>query len=371
MSSAAVAVAPPPMTVRSRPDAIRALVVDDSAVAREVISAALAMDPAFEVATASNATIAGERIRQDRPDVVVLDLELPGMSGLAFLEHLMSNDPLPVVVCSGIARPGAAVAMRALELGAVEVIPKPDVGIRALLASGGRELSTVVRGAAQARVRRHKGGRAATRSLFPVRAPHIAPRAWTGPVIVLGASTGGTEALRTILTSLPPDSPPVVVVQHMPGAFTAAFARRLDTLCAMRVMEARDGEPLRPGVVLIAPGGRHIELIKYAPGYAVRVFDGSPVSGHRPSVDVLFQSAASVLGARATAALLTGMGADGAEGLLALRGRGARTIAQDEHTSIVFGMPKEAIQRGAAAEVLPLDRIAAALLPNQRIEAQS
>ena len=343
-------------------NAVRALVVDDSAVAREVISAALNMSPGFEVVTAPNAEIAADRIRQHRPNVMVLDLELPGMSGLVFLEQMMKRDPLPVVVCSGIARPGAAVAMRALELGAVEVIPKPDAGVRDLLASGGRALSDVVRAAAQAHVKRHKriSSPERLRAALPARESGIRP--WSGPVLVIGASTGGTEALREILTNLPADAPPVVVVQHMPGAFTGAFARRLDSLCAIRVFEATDGEPLRPGVALIAPGGRHVEIMRRSPGYAVRVFDGAPVAGHAPSVDVLFRSAAGILGARASAALLTGMGSDGAEGMVALRTRGARTIAQDEATSVVFGMPKEAIERGGASEVLPLDRIAAALM---------
>jgi two-component system, chemotaxis family, protein-glutamate methylesterase/glutaminase len=344
------------------PGTLRALVVDDSAVAREVISAALAMDPAFEVVTAPNAAIAEDRIRQRRPNVMVLDLELPGMSGLAFLEQMMKRDPLPVVVCSGIARPGAAVAMRALELGAVEVISKPDVGIRALLAGGGRALSEVVRAAAQAQVRRHRRISNPQRVRHTFVQPETVARAWGGPVIVLGASTGGTEALRAILTSLPADAPPVVVVQHMPGAFTGAFARRLDTLCEIRVQEATDGDPLRPGVALIAPGGRQVEIVRRAPGLALRVYEGPPVAGHAPSVDVLFHSAAAVLGGRAVAALLTGMGADGADGMCALRKCGARTIAQDEETSVVFGMPKEAIERGAARDVLPLDRIAAALL---------
>jgi two-component system, chemotaxis family, protein-glutamate methylesterase/glutaminase len=341
---------------------LRALVVDDSAVAREVISAALSMDRGFEVTTAPNAAVAAERIKQQRPNVMVLDLEMPGMSGLVFLEQLMARDPLPVVVCSGIARPGAGVAMRALELGAVEVIAKPDIGIRALLATGGRTLSQVVRAAASAQVKRIKrfASQERARPQAPVR-PALSP-AWNGPVIVIGASTGGTEALRAILTSLPADAPPVVVVQHMPGAFTGAFARRLDSLCAIRVQEAQNGEPLRPGVALIAPGGRQLEILKRVPGYAVRIYDGPTVSGHRPSVDVLFHSAAAALGGRGIGALLTGMGADGADGLLAMRKRGAYTIAQNEDTSVVFGMPKEAIERGGAADVLPLDRIATALL---------
>jgi two-component system chemotaxis response regulator CheB len=351
-----------PSAINGLAGSVRALVVDDSAVAREVISAALSMDPLFDVVTAPNAAIAADRIRQHRPNVVVLDLELPGMSGLAFLEQLMSRDPLPVVVCSGIARPGAAVAMRALELGAVEVISKPDVGIRALLASGGRALSDVVRAAAQAQVRRRRRISKPDRLRVIPPARETFSHAWTGPVIVIGASTGGTEALRAILTSLPADAPPVVVVQHMPGAFTPAFARRLDSLCQIRVREATEGEPLRQGLALIAPGGRQVEIVKRAPGFAVRVFEGAPVGGHAPSVDVLFHSAAQTLGGRAVAALLTGMGADGADGMSALRSRGAHTIAQDEETSVVFGMPKEAIARGGAVDVLPLDRIATALL---------
>jgi two-component system chemotaxis response regulator CheB len=340
---------------------LRALIVDDSAVAREVLSFALRQDPDIEVVTAPNATIAGDKIRHQRPDVVLLDIELPGVNGLAFLERLMAEDPIPTVVCSSIAQPGAIAAVRALELGAVEVIEKSTLNPDSLFVSGGRFLHRIVRDAAGARVRRAASGIAAP--IKRVVAPSLnACQSWHGPVIVIGASTGGTDAIRAVLSALPHDAPPTVIVQHMPAAFTSAFANRMNAFTAMDVREARDGDVLRPGLALIAPGGLQIEIVRRATTDIVRVFDGNPVSGHRPSVDVLFRSAAKTLGRRAVGALLTGMGADGAEGLLRMRAQGAHTIAQNERTCVVFGMPKEAIARGGAVEVLPLEQIGAMAL---------
>jgi two-component system, chemotaxis family, protein-glutamate methylesterase/glutaminase len=336
----------------------RVLVVDDSAVAREVLSTVLRRD-GFAVDCAPNGSVALQRIATRRPDVVVLDLEMPGMNGLELLERIMSTDPLPVVVCSGIAQPGAIAAIRALELGAVEVIPKPSGGIRAILDSEDERVSRVVHGAAAARTQRLRIRPVAAHPPIQKRSRPQVTR--SDALVVIGASTGGTEALRTILTQLPADAPPTVVVQHMPGAFTGAFAQRLNSLCAVDVREARDGDLVAPGLVLIAPGGRHVELVPCGAGARVRVFDGLLVSGHRPSVDVLFRSARRTR-MRIVAALLTGMGADGAEGMQQLRRHGAHTIAQNEATCVVFGMPAEAIALGAATDVLPLDDIAPAIL---------
>ena len=342
---------------------IRVLVVDDSAVAREVLTTILRRY-GFEVATATTAEVAATKIRHSRPDVVMLDLQLPGQSGLEFLEQQMRVDPLPIVVCSGIAQTGTSAAMRALELGALDVLPKPALGVRALLGSDEVPLEGIIRAAAAAKPR---AAAASVAPAQPVRrdaylrhAVSLTP--WTGTAIVIGASTGGCEALRAILSELPEDAPPVVIAQHMPGAFTGAFARRLNDFCRVEVREARDGDPLETGVVLIAQGGRHIELHRAGGTARVRVYDGPLVSRHRPSIDVLFDSAARSLGERAIGVLLTGMGADGANGMVELRRRGAHTIAQDKATSVVYGMPREAVARGGAVESLPLDQIASAIL---------
>lgn len=353
---------------------VRVLVVDDSAVAREVLATLLRRD-GLDVEVTASAESALQRITSRRHDVVVLDLHMPGMGGLELLERVMRTMPLPVVVCSAIAQPGAKAAIRALELGAVDVIPKPTLGVRAMLDSSDVPISEVVRGAAAAKAQ-----------LLGLRGDHTAPLvpqtkpaavipagAWTANAIVIGASTGGTEALRVVLSQLPADAPPVAVVQHMPGAFTPAFAQRLDTLCAVDVREAKDGDVLRRGQVLIAPGGRHMELVATGGVIRVRVSHGLTVSGHCPSVDVLFRSASRALGNRAVGVLLTGMGADGAEGLLRLRQDGAHTVAQDEATCVVFGMPGEAVAIGAATEVLALETIAPAMLAaaSRRIEVRS
>jgi two-component system chemotaxis response regulator CheB len=348
---------------------IRALVVDDSAVAREVLSTVLRSE-GFDVITASNAAMAASRIEQQAPDVMLLDIEMPGQSGLDFLADLMRRQPMPVVICSGIAQPGAVAAIRALELGALDVIPKPTLGIRALADGAGAHLGRVMRAAAASRPRSRTGTARVTTPASP-KSPLQAKSApvgasgigaWQGRVILVGASTGGTDAVRELLIALPPNSPPVVIVQHMPREYTAAFARRLNELSALHVREATDGEALSSGVALIAPGGRQMELHKVGGTTRVQIHDGPPVSGHRPSVDALFHTAARALGARAVAAILTGMGADGAEGLLALHNAGATTIAQDEASCVVFGMPKEAIALGAAQQVLPLSAIVKTLV---------
>lgn len=338
----------------------RVLVVDDSAVAREVLTTIL-RKYGFEVTTATSAEVAATKIRHSRPDVVMLDLQLPGQSGLEFLEQQMQRDPLPIVVCSGIAQTGTSAAIKALELGALDVLPKPALGVRALLGSEDIPLESVIRAAASARV-----GRTSTPAPVPAvaRAPRPAATqaSWSGRVAVIGASTGGTEALRLILAGMPEDAPPMVIAQHMPGAFTGAFAQRLNTLSRVEVREATDGEYLQPGVALIAPGGRHLELLRSGSTVRCRVYDGPLVSRHRPSIDVLFDSAARALGDRAVGVLLTGMGADGANGMVTLRRRGAHTIAQDKASCVVYGMPREAVTRGGVTESLPLGQIAAAIL---------
>jgi two-component system chemotaxis response regulator CheB len=348
---------------------LQVMVVDDSAVAREVMSRVLARE--FTVTTASDPIIAMDKIGHARPDVILLDLEMPRMHGLTFLRLIRQESNIPVVVCSSLAGRGTDMALRALEQGAVDVVAKPSVGVREFLLEAEILLVETIRGAAQSRGRETRiAGKTLT---FPVLPPPPAPpperqrvapaaRPAADSLIALGASTGGTEALRLILERLPPDAPPVVVVQHMPELFTAAFARRLDECCQVSVKEAAQGDDLGPGRVLIAPGNRHLIVRRQGRHYFVELSDGPLVSRHRPSVDVLFRSVASAAGANAVGALLTGMGDDGAEGLLEMKRAGARTIAQDEATSVVFGMPKEAIARKAADQVAPLGRIPYLLL---------
>jgi two-component system chemotaxis response regulator CheB len=345
---------------------LQVMVVDDSAVAREVMSRVLSRE--FTVTTAADPLIAMDKIGHARPDVILLDLEMPRMHGLTFLRLIRQESTIPVVVCSSLAGRGTDMALRALEQGAVDVVAKPAVGVREFLQDAEILLVETVRGAAQAR---HRRARAAAQTLtFPVvpapadrqALPTSSPRIAADALIALGASTGGTEALRTILERLPPDAPPVVVVQHMPELFTAAFARRLDECCQVSVKEAAHGDDLGPGRVLIAAGNRHLIVRRQGRRYYVELSDGPLVSRHRPSVDVLFRSVAEAAGRSAVGALLTGMGDDGAEGLLEMKRAGARTIAQDEATSVVFGMPKEAIARKAADQVAALNRIPYLLL---------
>jgi two-component system, chemotaxis family, protein-glutamate methylesterase/glutaminase len=338
---------------------IQVLVVDDSAVVRQALSAIL-RGAGMHVETASDPILAQEKMRRARPDVIVLDIEMPRMDGLTFLRGLMREDPLPVVVCSGLAGPGTDCAIAALEEGAVEVVAKPRLGVKGFLEESARRMVQAVRAAAQARIRPPVRPEAATATApAPARAPL---RQTTHKVIVVGASTGGTEAIRAFLAHMPPDAPGIAIVQHMPEVFTAQFARRLDGLCRIEVKEAEQDDRLAPGRALIAPGNRHLVVRRTGAVYCVDVEDGPPVSLHRPSVDVLFRSAARSAGANAVGVLLTGMGDDGADGLLALREAGGHTIAQDEATCVVFGMPREAIARGAAKDVLPLSRIPNAVL---------
>ena len=359
------ALADPSSRVRStderRVAPIRVLVVDDSALVRRVLCDELGRQPDIEVVgTATDPYVARDRIVRLRPDVVTLDVEMPRMDGLSFLAKLMKHYPIPVVVVSSLTPRDSDNAVRALALGAVDVVAKPGSAlsvpdVAGALARAIRHASTVRVSALRNRVTNDP--RAAT----PV-ATGAALLPTTHKVLAIGASTGGTQAIEQLLRALPADAPGTVIVQHMPEHFTAAFARRLNQLCAMEVREARDRDAVVPGVVLIAPGNQHMLLQANGARYMVRVKDGPPVQHHRPAVDVLFQSTARAAGQNAVGVILTGMGADGARGMVAMREAGARTFAQNEASCVVFGMPREAIRLGGAGEVLPLDAMAPAAL---------
>jgi two-component system, chemotaxis family, protein-glutamate methylesterase/glutaminase len=353
-----------PVATRGRP--LHVLVVDDSGVVRQTMAAILGRGSGMRVTVAADPLIATTKIRRARPDVILLDLEMPRMDGLTFLRKLMAEDPIPVVVCSALGTRGAEAALRAVEEGAVEVVAKPRIGVREFLEESATLITDALRAAARVEPRPHRPRapvepRLSADAVLPARQRH-GLRVTTEKVVALGASTGGTEALRAILEEMPPDAPGLVVVQHMPEMFTKAFADRLDGLCRIRVKEAADGDRVIAGRALIAPGNRHTLLARSGAHYAVEVRDGPLVSRHRPSVDVLFRSVAQAAGPNAVGVILTGMGNDGAQGLLEMRMAGAATVAQDEASSVVFGMPKEAIECGAAAEVVPLSRIPAAVL---------
>lgn len=349
---------------------IRVLIVDDSASVRATLSEILSSDPDIEVmGTAGDPYIAAKRIQDEIPDVITLDVEMPRMDGITFLRKLMSQRPLPVVMCSSLVEDGSQVLMDALEAGAVDAILKPRLGSRAALMESRIRICEAVKGAAAARLSVREP-RVASRAPAPkLTADAVLPppprRALVGTtekVVCIGASTGGTESLRAVLEVLPPDSPGIVVVQHMPESFTASFARRLDSLCSVSVKEAEDGDFVSRGQVLIAPGNHHTLLVRSGARYRVEVKEGPLVSRHRPSVDVLFRSAASAAGANAMGVIMTGMGDDGAQGMLEMRLAGAMTVAEHESTCVVYGMPKVAIERGAAQTVLPLNKIAAEIM---------
>ncbi|RAI39923.1 protein-glutamate methylesterase/protein-glutamine glutaminase [Rhodoplanes roseus] len=354
---------------------IRVLVVDDSASVRQTLAAILNEDPEIEViGTASDPFVAARRIQSEVPDVITLDVEMPRMDGITFLRKLMSQRPLPVVMCSSLTEAGSETLIQALEAGAVDVIQKPRMGVTQFLMESRLRICDSVKAAGRARLhclprRRAAGGGIAAPPkkltadvmLAPPRSSQAMART-TETVVCIGASTGGTESLRALLEVLPADCPPILIVQHMPEMFTAAFARRLNGLCAVEVKEAADGDTALRGRVLIAPGDRHMMLQRSGARYYVSIKDGPLVSRHRPSVDVLFRSAAKYAGSNAVGIIMTGMGDDGARGLLEMKQAGAHTVAQDEETSVVFGMPKEAIALGAADRVLPLDRLSAELM---------
>jgi two-component system chemotaxis response regulator CheB len=346
---------------------IRVLIVDDSAAVRATLSEILSSDPGIEVMdTAADPFVAARRLQRDVPDVITLDVEMPRMDGITFLRRLMAQHPIPVVMCSSLTEEGSETLIQALEAGAVDVIQKPRLDVRQHLLEARIRICDVVKAAAQARLKARAERPHHERVVAPKLSADVmlppppagALAKTTEKVVCIGASTGGTEALREVLESLPADCPGIVVVQHMPEKFTAAFARRLDSMCAVHVKEAEDGDAVLRGQVLIAPGARHLLLHRSGARYHVTVKDGPLVSRHRPSVDVLFRSAAATAGANAIGIIMTGMGDDGAKGLLEMRNAGAATVAQDEQSCVVFGMPKEAIALGAVQKVVPLDDIA-------------
>jgi two-component system chemotaxis response regulator CheB len=349
---------------------IRVLIVDDSALVRQTLSEILSSDPLIEViGTASDPFVAAERISEQVPDVITLDIEMPRMDGLTFLRKIMSQHPIPVVICSSLAEEGAQSTLQALEYGAVEIIAKPRLGSKRFLEESSVMLCQAVRAAAVARLRRPGPSQTVqpklTADAILSRATH-AMLETTEKVVVVGASTGGTEALRALLEVMPADAPGIVIVQHMPEMFTRAFANRLDGLCRISVKEAESNDTVLRGRALIAPGNHHALLKRSGARYYVEIKDGPLVSRHRPSVDVLFRSAARYAGPNAVAVIMTGMGDDGANGMLEMKQAGAVTIAQDEATSVVFGMPNEAIKRGAVDKILPLQDIAGSILVHAR-----
>ncbi len=333
---------------------VHVLVVDDSAVMRESMTALLTATGGFSVATAHDPIVARRKIAAQRPDVIVLDLAMPQEDGLTFLRDLMGTNPLPVVICSSHSTRGSRVALEALREGAVDVVAKPQMGVRDFVQESSIQLIDAIRAATRARVR---GGRRREAPARPVQRPVrplAEPIVGSPGLVAIAASTGGPPALHDVLGGLTPDAPGVVVVQHMPAGFTAAFAEHLNQTCQIEVKEAATGDVVRPGRALIAPGDHHLEVHREASGLTVEVTRGPLVSRHRPSADVLFRSVARAAGPDALGVIMTGMGDDGAEGLLAMRTAGAATLAQDEASCVVFGMPREAAVRGAVDELVPL-----------------
>jgi two-component system chemotaxis response regulator CheB len=349
---------------------IKVVVVDDSALVRSLLTEIINKQPDMQCIGAANDPLAArEIIRELNPDVITLDVEMPKMDGLEFLSRLMRLRPMPVVMVSTLTEQGADITLRALEMGAVDFVAKPRIGVSSGLRELGDEIVEKIRVASKARVSRHVSTPPTPPvNNAPVGADSPPPQrimnrlASTEKVICIGASTGGTEAIKEILVNLPSDSPAIVITQHMPAGFTTSFAARLDSLCKIRVSEARDGERILPGHAYIAPGGRQFHIERSGANYLAVVDDSPPVNRHKPSVEVLFKSCARVLGPNAIGVMLTGMGADGATAMREMRDAGSYNFAQDEASCIVFGMPKMAIQAGAAHEVLPLTRIAGAIM---------
>jgi two-component system, chemotaxis family, protein-glutamate methylesterase/glutaminase len=344
---------------------IKVMVIDDSAVVRQVLTGILEADRTLElIGVAADPIFAAERMKTQWPDVIVLDVEMPRMDGITFLKKLMRERPTPVVICSTLTEAGAATTIEALSAGAVSIITKPKLGLKQFLSESAQELTAAIRNAARVNVKRL----AARPNVAPVAVKNSAdvmlkaPRGnamtqTTEHIVAIGTSTGGTQALQEVLSALPSVTPGIVIVQHMPPQFTAAFAARLDGLCEINVREAKDNDRVIPGAALIAPGGKHMMLKRSGAQYYVEVKEGPPVNRHCPSVDVLFRSVAKCAGRNALGVIMTGMGDDGARGLKEMRDAGAHTLAQDEATCVVFGMPKEAIRLEAAVRVVPLEAI--------------
>jgi two-component system chemotaxis response regulator CheB len=342
---------------------IKVLIIDDSAVVRQVLLAILDQEPDIKViAVASDPIFALDKMNIEWPDVIVLDVEMPRMDGITFLRKIMSEHPTPVVICSSLTEKGAETTMQALSAGAVEIITKPKIGLKSFLQESADELVNAIRAASQANPRKSPklpipvGAKLNADVILSAPGSHAMAKT-TERIVALGASTGGTQALEAVLTALPRVSPGIVVVVHMPEKFTASFAERLNDLCEIEVREAKNNDRVIPGLALIAPGGRHMLLKRSGAYYYVEVIDGEPVNRHSPSVDVLFRSVAKFAGKNSTGVIMTGMGDDGARGLKEMFDSGAHTIAQDEASCVVFGMPKEAIKLGAAKKILPLSDI--------------
>lgn len=349
---------------------IRVLCVDDSALIRSLMTEIINSQPDMVVvATASDPLIARDLVKQHNPDVMTLDVEMPRMDGLEFLEKLMRLRPMPVVMVSSLTEHGSEAALRALELGAIDFVTKPRLGIRDGLLSYTELIAGKIRIAAAARLlplRRGAPGNTSAAAVPLLRSPLLS----TEKLIIIGASTGGTEAIREVLQPLPPDCPGIMIAQHMPAGFTRSFAERLSSLCRIKVSEAVQGERILPGHAYIAPGGFHLSLVRSGANYVAQVDLAPPVNRHRPSVDVLFDSAARYAGKNAIGVLLTGMGRDGANGLLRMRQAGSHTLAQDEASCVVFGMPREAIALGAAHEVVPLQCMSQRVMAHLRLFGQ-
>lgn len=346
---------------------IKVLVVDDSALVRQTLCDILNSDPEIEVVgTAADPILAAERLKSVVPDVITLDVEMPRMDGLTFLQKLMSQHPIPVVMCSSLAESGSETALKALEYGAVDIITKPRLGTKQFIEESRVRICDAVKGAAAARLGRLKPARSSMKEVSPKYTADVimekpntkAMIQTTEKVVVVGASTGGTEALRVFLEMLPEDAPGIVIVQHMPENFTAAFAKRLDSICRVTVKEAQDNDTVVRGRALIAPGNHHALLKRSGARYYVEIKDGPLVSRHRPSVDVLFRSAARYAGRNAVGVIMTGMGDDGARGMKEMFDAGSINIAQDEATCVVFGMPNEAVKHGGVNKIMPLQNIA-------------
>ncbi|MEK8033098.1 chemotaxis response regulator protein-glutamate methylesterase [Ideonella sp. DXS29W] len=351
----------------------RVVVVDDSALVRSLLAEIINRQPDMEcIGTAADPFAAREMIRNLNPDVITLDVEMPRMDGIDFLSKLMRLRPMPVLMVSTLTERGAEVTMRALELGAIDFVAKPKIGVADGLKQLAEEITDKIRIASKAHVKRAPATPAAATADAPAAGKPAAPppsplgRLSTEKIIFIGASTGGTEATKEVLINLPADAPAVVITQHMPPGFTKSYAARLDTLCKIRVKEAVDGERILPGHAYIAPGGLHLSVERSGANYVARVRDGEPVNRHKPSVEVLFESAARVVGQNAFGIMLTGMGGDGAKAMRTMRDAGSYNYAQNESTCVVFGMPREAIQHGAAHEVLPLQDIAPHLMEKLR-----